>query len=560
MQRNKKGFVLVMAIMISIILIILSGAVITAVNYSTQSTSEIINSTERYWAAHAGAEYLKVWFKSVEAEDLAEGGDGGHSLPNNLPDPDDKIKVDVTLSSSHTLADGWDLLSTAKDNGKQIVIKQLGTTVTTYFKFGELINSLGSNDTGGGWADGYNFWGDIFVNDVIKIQGTPIFHGNVSCYSNGFESYGKNYDFTNPKYTNGLSDWSDEHEDDGWLIGSFKGKYEGNHSYVNLPSAAMTWDEIKASDLDRLDIVAGNQAVDIVFNNNTFSFKIGNSAPITKNIADYDVIAIADIDNSSRHVGVKGNLTGNISIATQRSSVRITGDLYYDCLNKFAGMTTTDFLTNDLYSNIDQGEYTVGEIDKVMEDNYTDFCAILVGMDLDRTYENSYDSNNKPVFNGQGQMIIEQNDNTDNATTATPLLVSAGMFSPHGSIVADYPKEWKNAIPLITYGSIIADAEGWTSSSFADEFERLTRDSRDPNYFTPEEGKYLLNYTDRWGRTWYYLAKLVTPAHNVGIAMNPMTDWRFKSGMGPKVFNNAVNADGTNELNVTNWEIERSCY
>ena len=113
--------------------------------------------------------------------------------------------------------------------------------------------------------------------------------------------------------------------------------------------------------------------------------------------------------------------------------------------------------------------------------------------------------------------FLTKNSETDDTT---PLFCTAGMYSPYGEIsaasVTNYygrtytPRNFSNGIPFLTYGSIIANAEGWTS------------------------------YGTR------------------GIMMNPITDWRFKAGMGPKTFNIQIFEDGTSAFSVRKWSVSNN--
>jgi len=168
----------------------------------------------------------------------------------------------------------------------------------------------------------------------------------------------------------------------------------------------------------------------------------------------------------------------------------------------------TDKLTSsEFYASDEASMSSIDDIKIEMQDNITDFCALLAGMGMS---SGSSDRN-------KGNILIDKNAETDNNT---PLFCTAGMYSPYGEISAEEvtnyagdeysPSSFVKGVPFLTYGSIIANAEGWTSSG------------------------------------------------SKGIFMNPITDWRFKAGMGPKTFNVQIFADGSTSLSVSKWSVRNN--
>jgi len=513
MKNRKKGSALIVSIMVVTVISIMASGIYTVVMSNINNTKNNREDYLLFWAAQAGVNYGETYLRNIPISNFNKNIGEQIALPNSgvLADPDDLFQgCSVTVSAIKD-SSGWVLESSASKEGKSKIIKLEGITHQTLLKYSECINSL----SGGYWGTGYNFWGDVFVNSSINISGNPYFYGNVDVAGSDYNGGSSNYPDDagiDMKFMTGIKDNNAGSRTNSQLEDIFKGEYNGSHPHTSLPDAGKDWTTISAlTPAENYTVIPepGNKVmIEFYVADDKQLAKITNGTTVldSVNFTDKNALLISDNASANTYVGVKGEIMGEISVVTKQASIHIAGDLYYSSLKEM--VVGSDKLTSsEFYASDEASINSIEDIKNEMQDNVTDYCALLAGMGMSSS---SSDRN-------KGNILVDRNVDTDNNT---PLFCTAGMYSPYGEIsaakVTNYagdlfsPNNFVKGVPFLTYGSIIANAEGWTSSG-----------SR-------------------------------------GILMNPITDWRFKAGMGPKTFNIQIFADGSTSLSVSKWSVRNN--
>lgn len=509
-MNRKKGSALIVSIMVITIISIMASGIYTVVMSNISNTKNNRDGYLLFWAAQAGVNYGETYLRNIPISDFDKNIGEQLTLPGGglIADPEDLFQgCSVTVSAIRD-SSGWTLRSTASREGLSKTIKLEGINHQTLLKYSECINSL----SGGYWGTGYNFWGDVFVNSNINISGAPRFYGNVDVAGGDYNGGSSNYPTSagiDMKYMTGIKDANASTRTNSQLDEIFKGEFNGSHPHTSLPDAGKDWNAItnlSPAENYTLTPAAGNKVmIEFYVDGDKQMANITNGSTVTTGVdfSGKNTLLVSDNASSDTYVGVKGEIIGEMSVVTKQASIHIAGDLYYNSLRDMA-VGSSKVTSNEFYASDEAAENCIEDVKTAMQDNVSDFCALLAGMGM----SGSSSARNK------GNILVDRNADTDDDT---PLFCTAGMYSPYGEIsaasVTNYsgskysPNNFSNGVPFLTYGSIIANAEGWTSYG------------------------------------------------NRGIMMNPITDWRFKAGMGPKTFNVQIFEDGSTSLSVSKWSV-----
>ncbi|PID30232.1 MAG: hypothetical protein CR982_01350 [Candidatus Cloacimonadota bacterium] len=522
MFKRYKGGILFIVIVIVMILALTATGLFYSVRANIIDVKSKNEDFKLFWGAQAAQSYGEIYLKNLRVSKF-EGS--SISTPNVKPYALINGCDYVTLNFVKDSVGSWKIEAKSALNGRDTEIEVDGIRSQTLLKYAECINTLGTGD--GRWGTGYKFWGNVFVNDILKIGGFPEFYSTVDVRGGFFNSTTATNGYSFPlALKKGIKDFYNNRKDEDWDT-IFQGTFNGSHPGATLPDAAYDWDEINAdTNIKKLTIDKtvdrSKLMFDFVVDGGVQKLKVykqNNQLLNTYDLTNYDAVMVDDKDNSM-YVGVKGEINKEISFVTKTASIHIAGDLYYSSIKDLVDgtnkITSSEYYANpSFYVGTSSDDLAkTDNIHSILSSNVTEFCGLLAGVGL----------TSKPpaTERDKGKLLIDKNSDTDNET---PLFVTAGIYSPWGEISADNvtnyfgatysPPDWDptyNGVPFIAFGSLISDEEGWTSGSS--------------------------NVSD------------------IGILMNPVNDLRFKNGLAPRTYKIMVYGDGTTSFSVNKWVVK----
>jgi len=462
-----KGSTFITIIVIATIFIIFSGGIHFAINANVKLSENNIKKTKLYYKAETGIKYAKRWIQAIPTIVFLDSNScklykNYFNSHNTDILSNENILIYVDYSSNNK---SWSIKSIGKINDNYCEINYSGITSISPLEncyFNNSKSSFGGNR----FTASQVFYGKTYWNTKIPISAkgrrNTTFWGHVTTTAapggaltgNRIKSTknhadsGSNLPFWNTngvnskltKYAYGLTIFKDYVSmTDIQLSNSlseqtFRGGYTADISlHKSLPSIAYKYsDIIKLNAVRNLGQGTGN--VDIIFYVKENIGKVSINGVIY-NQTDQDIIAIPKNYNN---VYVRGEVTSDISIATESDDIILTGNLYPTEYKKDFTNLESNFFNKVPYTGI-HNNHPVNQLKNVKTNIQ---IGLLAGLD----------------FTTQANIIVSKNLMMDSKSTG---IIIAGLFAPNGKFKKDN-LQWAYINDIMVYGAFIGMSEGIT--------------------------------------------------------------------------------------------------
>ncbi len=513
-----KGSVLISVLMITIAAMITLSGLFAVLQGNMSTTYDSINDSRLYYSAESGLNYGLKWIKTLGGEDFNSLNDGlNKTINDNISGIQTIVRI-TPVEDPDTGGNIWSVTSSSSKDGK--VCEILNTNIKSYAPSENLLHHSFHINGAADWHQRYyiepgvthigKYHASKFVaiynydnpsNDIKKTR----FFGSVEMSSN-FDSYFPNRyldryllkrdanfsDVSKGLYLNSYNvrlrdkqQVRDELDNEIFPMGYTKqveeNDYDENISYnynqlLANPGKIKTFNVANSGipNTDYLEVkfkLKGNGGADSFGND----FPKGTPIMVVRSKkkrlhilqGEYNVVAIPEKYNN---VQVKGVVFSDMTIATEKDDIYISGDIFSPEYSKYRRKSLNDYGIKDYDPNNEELEINkMRAIDTDIE------IGIMAGIGFD----------SKPRLN-EGNIYIDHRANKKKAGQSggsgrfntQAILINAALFSPNGVLLAEgadpnnrysrskIRQNFPTPNDVIIYGSFVGRDDGAMFSSW----------------------------------------------------------------------------------------------